>query len=52
MVWWLWLLIGIFSGIAFAAGVAGGVCYYGWRNKDKMARAMLHHIMSKAHADS
>jgi hypothetical protein len=52
MVWWLWLLIGFVAGFIFTASVAGGVCLYGWRNKDKMARAMLHHMMSKSHANS
>jgi hypothetical protein len=48
---WLWLLIGFLTGALFVAAVAGGVCLYGWRNKDKMARAMLHHLVTKAHAE-
>jgi hypothetical protein len=54
MVAWWFCIIAFLAGVLFAAGIAGGVCLYGWRNKDKMARAMLRHMVQtgKAHADS
>jgi hypothetical protein len=54
MVAW-WLCIACFlGGFVFAAFIMSAVCLYGWRNKDKMARAMLHHLIrsGKVNADS
>jgi hypothetical protein len=52
VVWWLWLLIGFIGGLLFTAGIVSAVCFYGWRNKEKMAQGMLRYMIKNSHANS